>query len=57
MLLSLTALVVGFIAGALVFRKNAKKAEKIAQDGQAWLDTAKAKTEEAAQEVRKAFKK
>lgn len=29
------ALIVGFVAGALVFRNNAKKAEKIVQDAKA----------------------
>jgi hypothetical protein len=41
MLTHILALVVGFIAGALVFRNNAAKAEKIVQDGKAVADKAK----------------
>ena len=57
MLTHLLTLVVGFVAGALVFRNNAKKAEKITQDGQEWLDTAKAKSKEAAEQISKSLKK
>lgn len=35
------ALIVGFVAGALVFRKNAAKAEKIVQDGKSALEKGK----------------
>lgn len=41
MLYIIIALVVGFIAGALVFRNNAAKAEKIVQDGKAVAQSAK----------------
>lgn len=41
MLTHIIALVVGFVAGALVFRNNAAKAEKIVQDGKAAADKAK----------------
>lgn len=57
MLSYILTLIVGFIAGALTFRNNARKAEKITKDGQEWLETAKAKSQEAAEEVRKALKK
>ena len=58
MLSYILTLIVGFIAGALTFRNNSRKAEKITQDGQEWLDTAKAKSKEAAEEVsRQLFKK
>jgi uncharacterized membrane-anchored protein YhcB (DUF1043 family) len=36
----LIGLVIGFIAGALVFRNNAKKAEAIVQKGQEVVDKA-----------------
>lgn len=42
MITIIVSLLVGFIAGALVFRNNAKKAEGIVQGGQAALDKAKA---------------
>lgn len=42
------SLVVGFVAGALVFRNNAKKAEKIVQDGKELAEKAK----EAAKKAR-----
>lgn len=38
MITHLIAILVGFIAGALVFRNNAKKAERIVQDGKAVAD-------------------
>lgn len=41
MITHIIALLVGFIAGALVFRNNAKKAERIVQDGKAVADQAK----------------
>jgi F0F1-type ATP synthase assembly protein I len=41
MLTHIIVLVVGFIAGALVFRNNAAKAEKIVQDGKNAADKAK----------------
>lgn len=44
----LVSLTVGFIAGALVFRNNAKKAEKVVQDGKALAEKAK----EAAKKAR-----
>jgi hypothetical protein len=40
MITHLIALVVGFIAGALVFRNNAKKAEAIVQKSEAVVDKA-----------------
>lgn len=53
MITHLIALLVGFIAGALVFRNNAKKAEKITKDGEAFLNKAKAISKEAADKLRK----
>lgn len=41
MLFILLSLIVGFIAGALVFRNNSAKAEKIVKDGQAVVATGK----------------
>lgn len=41
MITHIIALLIGFIAGALVFRNNAKKAERIVQDGKAVADQAK----------------
>lgn len=41
MITHIIALLVGFIAGALVFRNNAKKAERIVQDGKSVADQAK----------------
>lgn len=40
--------VLGFVTGALVFRNNAKKAEKIVQDGKELAEKAK----EASKKVR-----
>jgi uncharacterized membrane-anchored protein YhcB (DUF1043 family) len=40
MITHLIALVIGFIAGALVFRNNAKKAEALVQKGEAAVDKA-----------------
>ena len=40
MITHLIALVIGFIAGALVFRNNSKKAEAIVQNGSAVVDKA-----------------
>jgi uncharacterized membrane-anchored protein YhcB (DUF1043 family) len=40
MITHLIALVIGFIAGALVFRNNAKKAEAIVQKSEAVVDKA-----------------
>jgi uncharacterized membrane-anchored protein YhcB (DUF1043 family) len=45
MLTHIIALVVGFVAGALVFRNNAKKAEKIVQDGKSLAEKAHSATE------------
>ena len=42
-----------FFAGALVFRNNARKAERIVNDGDDWLATAKTKTKEVADKLRK----
>ena len=41
MITILISLIVGFIAGALVFRNNAAKAEKIVQDSKKVADSAK----------------
>jgi uncharacterized membrane-anchored protein YhcB (DUF1043 family) len=43
MIAFLIGLIIGFIAGALVFRNNAAKAEKLAADTQATIDADKAK--------------
>jgi F0F1-type ATP synthase assembly protein I len=40
MITLIIGLVIGFIAGALVFRNNAKKAEAIVQKGEAVVDKA-----------------
>ena len=42
MLLALVALVIGFIAGALVFRNNAAKAEAVVKKAQEEAEKAKA---------------
>lgn len=38
MITHIIALLIGFIAGALVFRNNARKAEAIVKDGQQLAD-------------------
>jgi len=40
MITLIIGLIIGFIAGALVFRNNAKKAEAIVQKGEAVVDKA-----------------
>ena len=43
MIAFLIGLLIGFIAGVLVFRNNAARAEKLAADTQATIDADKAK--------------